>query len=199
EIPEDWKILPNKVLFQESKACGNDTLPLLSVSLHSGISSGELDDEENIRGKVKIEDKSSYKLVRPNYIAYNMMRAWQGAIGAVAVDGMVSPAYVVAVPNELINSVYFELQYRTSSFIQQMNRFSKGITDFRKRLYWNEFKQLNTIVPPLRVQEEIVDFIETKSKKIENSITLQQQQITKLKEYKTILIDNAVTGKIKVA
>ncbi|CAK8718270.1 Type I restriction modification DNA specificity domain-containing protein [Candidatus Electrothrix laxa] len=200
EIPEGWKILPNKVLFQESKACGNDTLPLLSVSLHSGISSGELDDEENIRGKVKIEDKSSYKLVRPNYIAYNMMRAWQGAIGAVAVDGMVSPAYVVAIPNEiLINSVYFEFQYRTSSFIQQMNRFSKGITDFRKRLYWNEFKQLNTIVPPLGVQKEIVDFIETQSAKIETSITLQQQQITKLKEYKTILIDNAVTGKIKVA
>ncbi|CAK8720049.1 restriction endonuclease subunit S [Candidatus Electrothrix aarhusensis] len=168
--------------------------------MHSGISSGELGEEENIRGKVKIEDKSSYKLVRPHYIAYNMMRAWQGAIGAVAVDGMVSPAYVVAIPNEiLINSVYFEFQYRTSSFIQQMNRFSKGITDFRKRLYWNEFKQLNTIVPPLRAQEEIVNFIETQSAKIEKSITLQQQQITKLKEYKTILIDHAVTGKIKVA
>ncbi|MCI5164894.1 MAG: restriction endonuclease subunit S [Candidatus Electrothrix sp. GM3_4] len=200
KIPVGWKILPNKALFQESKAGGNDTLPLLSVSLHSGISSGELGEEENIRGKVKIEDKSSYKLVRPHYIAYNMMRAWQGAIGAVAVDGMVSPAYVVAIPNEiLINTVYFELQYRTSSFIQQMNRFSKGITDFRKRLYWNEFKQLNTIVPPLGVQQEIVDFIETQSAKINTSITLQQQQITKLKEYKSILIDHAVTGKIKVA
>ncbi|MCI5146240.1 MAG: restriction endonuclease subunit S, partial [Candidatus Electrothrix sp. AR3] len=198
KIPKGWKILPNKVLFQESKASGNDTLPLLSVSLHSGISSGELGEEENIRGKVKIEDKSSYKLVRPHYIAYNMMRAWQGAIGAVAVDGMVSPAYVVAIPNNLINSVFFEFQYRTSSFIQQMNRFSKGITDFRKRLYWNEFKQLNTIVPPLRVQKKIVDFIETESVKIDTSIELQQQQITKLKEYKTILIDHAVTGKIKV-
>jgi type I restriction enzyme S subunit len=199
DIPEEWAILPNKVLFQESKIGGDDSLPLLSVSLHTGVSSGELDAEENIRGKVKIEDKSSYKRVKPQYIAYNMMRAWQGAIGAVSIEGMVSPAYVVAIPNEkVIDSVYFEFQYRTSLFIQQMSRFSKGITDFRKRLYWNEFKQLNTIVPPLNVQQEIVVFITTQSAKIDTSISLQQQQIAKLKEYKSTLIDSAVTGKIKV-
>ncbi len=128
-----------------------------------------------------------------------MMRAWQGAIGAVSIEGMVSPAYVVAIPNEkVINSVYFEFQYRTSLFIQQMSRFSKGITDFRKRLYWNEFKQLVTIIPSLFVQQEIVEFIETQSAKIDTSISIQQQQIAKLKEYKSTLIDSAVTGKIKV-
>lgn len=199
EIPTGWEILPNKVLFQESKVGGDDSLPLLSVSLHTGVSSGELDEEENIRGKVKIEDKSCYKLVKPHYITYNMMRAWQGAIGAVSVEGMVSPAYVVAIPNvKIINTVYFEYQYRTGSFIQQMNRFSKGITDFRKRLYWNEFKQLFTIIPPLPEQTAIVDFITTQSAKIDTSISLQQQQIAKLKEYKATLIDSAVTGKIKV-
>lgn len=199
EIPEGWEILPNKVLFQESKIGGDDSLPLLSVSLHTGVSSGELDEEENIRGKVKIEDKSSYKRVKPHYIAYNMMRAWQGAIGAVSIEGMVSPAYVVAIPNEkVIDSVYFEFQYRTSLFIQQMSRFSKGITDFRKRLYWNEFKQLVTIIPSLFVQQAIVEHIETQSAKIDTSISLQQQQIAKLKEYKSTLIDSAVTGKIKV-
>ena len=33
-----------------------------------------------------------------------------------------------------------------------MDRFSKGITDFRKRLYWGEFKQLKTVVPPIEEQ-----------------------------------------------
>ncbi|CAK8720044.1 hypothetical protein GMJAKD_09335 [Candidatus Electrothrix aarhusensis] len=32
KIPVGWEILPNKALFQESKAGGNDILPLLSVS-----------------------------------------------------------------------------------------------------------------------------------------------------------------------
>jgi type I restriction enzyme S subunit len=199
EIPEHWEVILNKILFTERKESGKDGLPLLSVSIHSAVSSGELDDEDNIRGKIKIEDKSNYKLVEINDIVFNMMRAWQGAIGAVRTKGMVSPAYVVAIPNSKIKASFFEYQYRTNAFIQQMNRFSKGITDFRKRLYWDEFKQLNTILPPKEEQTKIVTYIETQSAKIDRAIALQQTQIEKLKEYKTILIDNAVTGKIKVS
>ncbi|MCQ8213761.1 hypothetical protein NON08_14765 [Cetobacterium somerae] len=40
--------------------------------------------------------------------------------------------------------------------------------------------------------------IDEESKKIDNVVSLQYKQIQKLKEYKEILIDNAVTGKIKV-
>jgi len=47
-------------------------------------------------------------------------------------------------------------------------------------------------------QKQIVDYIETHSAKIDNVISLQEKQITKFKEYKTILIDSAVTGKIKI-
>jgi len=43
-----------------------------------------------------------------------------------------------------------------------------------------------------------IRFFETQSTKIDKAITLQQTQIEKLKEYKTVLIDNAVTGKVKV-
>jgi len=112
---------------------------------------------------------------------------------------MVSPAYTIAVPNELVDSSFFEYQYRSPIFIQQMDRNSKGITDFRKRLYWDEFKQLITIVPPIDEQIAIVAHIETQSAKIDQAIALNQQQIEKLKEYKTTLINSAVTGKIKVA
>lgn len=198
EIPENWDIVKNKTLFQESNKPGREGLPLLSVSIHSAVSNEELDDDENIRGKIKIKDKANYKFVSVGDIVFNMMRAWQGAIGTVRVQGMVSPAYIVAKPNKKIDSSFFEYQYRTILFIQQMNRFSKGITDFRKRLYWDEFKQLNTIFPPHNEQIQIVTYIEIQTAKINKVIALQQIQIEKLKEYRTTLIDSAVTGKIKV-
>jgi len=198
EIPEHWEAVCNRILFQERNEPGNETLTILSVSIHTAVSSEELSDEDNIRGKIRIEDKSNYKLVKPNDIVYNMMRAWQGGIGAVRVDGMVSPAYVVAEPIGPISADFFEYQYRTSGFIQQMDRFSKGITDFRKRLYWNEFKQLKTILPPLSEQREIITYIETINTKIATAIALKDQEIEKLKEFKASLIDSAVTGKIKV-
>jgi type I restriction enzyme S subunit len=53
-------------------------------------------------------------------------------------------------------------------------------------------------IPPLGEQESIVEFIHIEIFKIDQSIHLHTQQIAKLKEYRTILIDAAVTGKIKV-
>ncbi|MFN4915315.1 MAG: restriction endonuclease subunit S [Sphingomonadales bacterium] len=54
-------------------------------------------------------------------------------------------------------------------------------------------------VPPKKEQAAIVNHIETQSTKIDKAIKLQEQQIEKLKELKSTLIDSAVTGKIKVS
>ncbi|EXB72673.1 restriction endonuclease subunit S [Acinetobacter sp. 230853] len=199
EIPEHWEVRANRTIFKERNEQGKEGLPLLSVSIHSGVSNEEISEEENVRGRIKIEDKSKYILVKQGDIAFNMMRAWQGGIGAVSVDGMVSPAYIVAKPNKLMNSEFFEYQYRCPEFIQQMDRYSKGITDFRKRLYWDGFKQLMTIVPPIDEQQEIIYYIKKLDEQIAFAIDVKKQQIEKLKEYKTTLINDAVTGKIKVA
>jgi len=60
------------------------------------------------------------------------------------------------------------------------------------------FGDLPIVLPPLSEQTTIVAHIEKETAKIDKAITLQQNQIEKLKEYKAILINNAVTGKIKV-
>lgn len=61
------------------------------------------------------------------------------------------------------------------------------------------FKSFVITTPPIKEQKEIVQHIQTESTKIDRAITLQEQQIEKLKEYKSVLIDSAVTGKIKVS
>jgi len=57
---------------------------------------------------------------------------------------------------------------------------------------------LTLVIPPLADQNKIQSHIQTQSEKIDTAITLQQQTIEKLKEYKATLINSAVTGKIKV-
>lgn len=52
--------------------------------------------------------------------------------------------------------------------------------------------------PPIEEQNMIAHYIETQSAKIDKAITVQEQQIEKLKEYKAVLVDSAVTGKIKI-
>jgi len=87
EIPAHWEVRRNAAIFTESKRSGNASLPVLSVSIHSGVSDRELSDDENIRSAIKIEDRTAYKEVRPGFVTYNMMRAWQGGIGAVRTLG----------------------------------------------------------------------------------------------------------------
>ena len=53
-------------------------------------------------------------------------------------------------------------------------------------------------IPNTAEQKIIIRFIQKESTKIDKAISLQQTQIEKLKEYKSTLIDSAVTGKIKV-
>ncbi len=54
-------------------------------------------------------------------------------------------------------------------------------------------------LPKAMEQMQIIEHIETVTSKIANAISLKEQEIEKLKEYKATLINSAVTGKIKVS
>lgn len=57
----------------------------------------------------------------------------------------------------------------------------------------NEMAAIHTIVPPLRVQKKIADYLDSKCAKIDSIIEKQQAIIEKLKEYKLSVITEAVT------
>jgi type I restriction enzyme S subunit len=196
EVPEHWKVRRLGSLYREAVRTGDPSLPILSISIHDGITDDELAPEDRDRQVYQIEDRTKYKRVRPNDLAYNMMRAWQGAFGAVAVDGLVSPAYVVAEPTGEIRSAYIENLLRTPMAVEEMRRFSRGIADFRMRLYWEYFRDLHVCLPPLDEQDEILADLARHSTRMEKLGEATELSITLLKERRSALITAAVTGKI---
>ena len=200
EIPDEWAVFRIANLYDERNERGTDDLPILTVSINTGISDHEIPDEEKDRVVVRSEDRTLYKRVCPGDLAYNMMRAWQGAFGAARVDGMVSPAYVVAKPKMpgILDSRYVEALLRTPSAIEEMHRYSRGITDFRLRLYWPEFKNICVCVPSIKEQIEIADYIDAKAAEIDALIQKKQQFLVELESYKKALIFEYVTGKKEV-
>ena len=129
-----------------------------------------------------------------------MMRAWQGAFGAVRVNGMVSPAYVVAKPKNYIgiDSRYMEALLRTPAAIEEMHRYSHGITDFRLRLYWPEFKNIRVCLPSYEEQTQIADYIDSKTAEIDTLIYKKELYLSELGQLKKSLIYEYVTGKKEV-
>lgn len=180
----EWEERDMGSLYVERKEPGNDSLHILSVSIHTGISDSEMDDSALGKTVRRSEDKSTYKHVYEGDLVFNMMRAWQGAIGVTRNEGMVSPAYITAIPNEKVFPRFMNVALRRPDIISQINNLSYGVTDFRKRLYWDSFVQVKCMLPSLEEQRAIAGTFE----KYDNMIALQALLLEEMKEYKKGLL-----------
>lgn len=189
--PANWKRYTFGDIYTERKESGDENLPLLMVSIHSGVSDGEVDAAELPKQVKRIEDKSQYKKAVFGDLVFNMMRAWQGAIGTVRTTGMVSPAYIVAEPNDKVNPLFMDYYSRTPQMINQIDRQSYGVTDFRKRLYWDSFAPIGCTLPSIEEQQKIAAILTTQDKVIE----LKEKRLAEKQRQKKYLMQQLLTGK----
>ena len=195
DVPAHWEVVRNGQLFIQRKETGFPELPILEVSLRTGV---RIRDFDNSGRKQMMTVRSDYKRAVKGDIAYNMMRMWQGAVGVAPVDGLVSPAYVVAQPLEGTEPRYFSALFQTSAFMGEVDRYSRGIVKDRNRLYWEDFKQMPTPCPPPDEQMLIADAIDHSIATIDKSVHRVHSQIALIQEYRTRLIADVVTGKLDV-
>lgn len=188
-VPEAWQVLRNGRLFAHRVQTGFPDLPILEVSLRTGV---RVRDMENLKRKQVMSQKEKYKRVAKGDIAYNMMRMWQGALGPAPVDGLVSPAYVVVSPFREANSAYYSYLFRTDAYMREVNKFSRGIVSDRNRLYWDEFKQMPSLMPPRAEQDKIVAYLRAQDVHIARFIKAKRELIALLNEQKLKIIDHAV-------
>ena len=189
--PANWKRYTFGDIYTERKEPGDEKLPLLMVSIHSGVSDGEVDAAELPKQVKRIEDKSQYKKAVSGDLVFNMMRAWQGAIGTVRTTGMVSPAYIAAEPNDKVYPLFMDYYSRTPQMINQIDRQSYGVTDFRKRLYWDSFAPIGCILPPIEEQQKIAAILTAQDKVIE----LKEKRLAEKQRQKKYLMQQLLTGK----
>ena len=172
-------------IYIERNERGNAELDILSVSIHHGISQNELDTDELGKSVRRSDDKSLYKHVYYGDLVFNMMRAWQGAIGVVKNEGMVSPAYISAIPDDSVFPEFMDYCLRRKCIINQINNLSYGVTDFRKRLYWEPFTRVTIMMPSVDEQRKITDIF----RQLDDLITLHQRKLEKLKNIKKSLLE----------
>ncbi len=194
EVPEHWSVRRNRWLFRERNETGFGSLPVLEVSLHEGVGIRDMEGQR----KQQMVDRNRYKRAKTNDIAYNTMRMWQGAVGVVPVDGLVSPAYVVMAPVERIESRYFGYLFRTEAFKNAVKKFSRGIVSDRDRLYWDGFKRIASFVPPLEEQTAIVHFLDDLAARTDRLAHATLKLMGWLTEWRESVISQVVTGKIDV-
>ncbi|GBZ24354.1 TPA: restriction endonuclease subunit S [Staphylococcus aureus] len=154
----------------------SDKGQMLSVTINSGIIKfSELDRKDN-----SSKDKSNYKVVRKNDIAYNSMRMWQGASGRSNYNGIVSPAYTVLYPTQNTSSLFIGYKFKTHRMIHKFKINSQGLTSDTWNLKYKQLKNINIDIPVLEEQEKIGDFF----KKMDILISKQKIKIEILEKEK---------------
>jgi type I restriction enzyme S subunit len=195
EIPTHWETRRIAWLYRERDERGEPELPLLEVSINSGVVLREFSDE---RIESTAADFNTYKVARRGDVVFNKMRMWQGAVGVAPEDGLVSPDYVVAAPTGSLSSAYSQLLFRTSVFSAECARHSHGIVWDRLRLYWDGFRDIAVPLPPAKEQGAIVASTEGSARRLDALGVATQRSIALLKERRASLIAAAVTGQIDV-
>lgn len=189
-VPAHWRTVRNGSLFGQRSQTGFAELPVLEVSLKTGVQVRSFDGAKR---KQVMSDFAKYKRAAKGDLAYNTMRMWQGALGVCPVDGLVSPAYVVARPFPGVEAKYFTALFRTGDYMAEIDAASRGIVKDRNRLYWDQFKQMQSPCPPPEEQAAVVRFLDWASGRLERAIRAKRKVIALLMEQKQLMTQRAVT------
>jgi type I restriction enzyme, S subunit len=197
QIPEHWEIRRAKYLFREiDERSKTGDEELLSVSHITGVTPRS---EKNVN-MFLAEDYSGSKLCRKDDLVINIMWAWMGALGISCQTGIVSPSYGVfrQLKTKIFNSWYLEHLLRSIEYIAQYNRISTGLHSSRLRLYADMFLNMEILLPPKNEQDQIEAIATDQTKEIDTAVKAIEREIEVIKELRSILISQAVTGKINV-
>ncbi|MCD6388977.1 MAG: restriction endonuclease subunit S [Desulfobulbaceae bacterium] len=188
-IPEEWNCVYGKCAFSHSIEKGYDGLPILAVTMESGLvhrSSLDRKMPNAIAGDGSLH-------VRVGDIAYNMMRAWQGAIGLATEEGVISPAYVVLRPKKHVYSLFMFYLFKSLHGLYLIYSYSYGLTGDRLRLYYKDFAIIPIPLPPLPEQKKIAEILSAWDRAIDQAGKL----IDAKQRLKKGLIQQLLTGRMR--
>jgi len=86
----------------------------------------------------------------------------------------------------------------TKGFRGVIESIATGSSPSMKNISKGDLLNVEVPLPPVNEIRDLISFIVHQALNLNNAVKLQINQIDKLKEYKTTLINSAVTGKIKV-
>ncbi len=189
DIPENWEVLANKFIFNLKKnqvGKRSADYDLLSLTL-KGIVIRNLENG----GKFPAEF-DTYQEVKKGDFVFCLFDVEETprCVGLSDYNGMITGAYTVMQPNQ---NFYKSFLYYFYLNLDADKRLKPLYTGLRNTISKDNFFAFKTFFPPLQEQTAIAQFLDDKTTKIDEAITIKEQQINLLKERKQILIHKAVT------
>ena len=194
EIPSTWESIRLKYLLTEiNNRSETGTEQPLSVSQVMGVVPSYMIAVAN--------PTASYvgqKIVEPNDIVFNKLKAHLGVFFMSKYHGLVSPDYAVYRTNDKVIPKYVEYLFHTSACISEFKKYISGVAEGLMRLYTSDLFNIRICLPKVDEQIKIVEYVENKVELFNSLISEKESLINDLEAYKKSLIYEVVTGKRRV-
>jgi type I restriction enzyme, S subunit len=194
EIPAHWEIVRAKVLFTKMNRPVREHDEVVTCYRDGTVT---LRKNRRLRGYTEATVFSGYQGIRKGDLIIHGMDAFAGAIGVSDSDGKGTPVYNVCQPKPDVNANYYAHLLRKMAHSQWILALAKGIrersTDFRFEMFGNQ----PIPIPPPAEQAAIVAYLDVELDRL-TAISRLEREIELLREYRTRLISDVVTGKLDV-
>lgn len=196
EIPEDWELKRFRFLFKEKNE--RNTLIKERKQLQFKMGNIVLKDRQDLTNEM-INVISNYNIVKPGHIVLNGLNLnydfVSQRIALVKERGIITSAYICIESINDINTSYYCYFMKAMDSKKLFHGMGSGI---RLTLSYDNLKNLFFPYPSINDQIEIVKYLDSVSSKIDSSISQCNKMISLLQERKQIIINDVVTGKVKV-
>jgi len=193
DVPAHWDVRRIKTLLREvdnRSVSGEERL--LSLRMRQGL----VDHLDSGGKPIPPDALVGFRIVEPDQIVMNKMRAAYGLFGVANVRGLVSPDYAVFKPMAAAYNRYLVEVFRMPSLARVFRAESKGLGNGESgflRLYTDRFGAISISCPPLDEQRLIVRFLDWHGVQTAKLIRTKRKLIALLNEQKQAIIHRAVT------
>lgn len=159
-----WRPVKFRQLLYRRQDFGRPDLPLLSVSLDKGVT---LRRSNPIGQVAASSDLSTYQVVMKNDLVMNRLGKPHGALGVSGYNGIISPAYFVCAMGSGVHPRFMHFLVRTRLYISEYERRGKWMPPSQFDISWEQFREIEALIPPMDEQRTIADFLDRETARID--------------------------------
>jgi type I restriction enzyme S subunit len=191
---EEWKEIHIRDVAKEVsiRNKSDKQLTVLSCTKYDGL----VPSLEYFGRKIFADDVSTYKIVPKNHFAYATNHIEEGSIGYQEIldEALISPMYTVFKTDKTVNDNFFYKLLKSHPLVYQYQNRMEGSIDRRGGLRWDSFSIIKIKLPSYQEQTAIAQVLQAADKEI----TLLKAKTEKLREQKKGLMQQLLTGKVRL-
>lgn len=176
---------------------GNDDLEIEYIDISSVNENGRINNTSTF--DFSEAPSRARRIVREGDTIISTVRTYLKAIAFIdnpKENLICSTGFAVIRPTEKLNKMFLFYLCRSQKFIDIITSLSKGVS--YPAIDSEDLKNIEIAFPDLQEQVEIIEILQTEHQRIDNAVSVIEKEVELMQEYRTALISEVVTGKVKV-